>query len=131
IVEFVDSSTTPRPLMVMEYLPLGSLAAQDQVSSICDTDMLVVCKQSLEGLSCLHGQNITHRDLKPENILLRSRTPIHINLADLGLAQNRLDLKTFCGSWMYAAPEIFLGQFYTEVVDIWSLAVIVMKFVYG
>ena len=66
----------------MEYLPLGNLASQDRVSSISDTEMLVVCNQILEGLSCLHGQNMTHRDLKPENILLRSRTPIHIKLAD-------------------------------------------------
>ena len=115
----------------MEYLPLGNLAAQDQISSVSDTDMLVVYNQSLEGLSYLHGQNITHRDLKPENILLRSRTPIYIKLADFGLSQDRSDLKTFCGSRMYAAPEIFLGQHYTNAVDIWSLAVIVLKFVYG
>ncbi|KAK5188666.1 Protein kinase protein rad53 [Exophiala xenobiotica] len=131
IVLFVDSRTTPNPFIVMEYLPLGNLAAQDQVSSVSDTDMLVICNQTLEGLSYLHSQNITHRDLKPENILLRSRTPIHIKLADFGLAQDGSDLKTFCGSRMYAAPEIFLGQHYTNAVDIWSLGVIVMKFVYG
>ncbi|KAK5464522.1 hypothetical protein LTR55_011735 [Exophiala xenobiotica] len=131
IVLFVDSRTTPNPFIVMEYLPLGNLAAQDQLSSVIDTDMLVICNQSLEGLSYLHSQNITHRDLKPENILLRSRTPIHIKLADFGLAQDGSDLKTFCGSRMYAAPEIFLGQHYTNAVDIWSLGVIVMKFVYG
>ncbi|KAK5188601.1 Protein kinase protein rad53, partial [Exophiala xenobiotica] len=131
IVQFIDSKTAPNPFIVMEYLPLGNLAAQDQVSSVSDTYILVVCNQSLKGLCCLHGQNITHRDLKPENILLRSRTPIHIKLADFGLAQDRSDLKTFCGSRMYAAPEIFLGQHYTNAVDIWSLGVIVMKFVYG
>lgn len=115
----------------MEYLPLGSLEAQDRVSSISEADTLIVFNQSLEGLSYLHGQKITHRDLKPDNILVNSRTPLHIKLADFGLAQNRSDLQTNCGSNLYKAPEIFLGQHYTNVVDIWSLAVIVMRFVYG
>ena len=115
----------------MEYFRLGSLETQHKVSSISESDMMAVFNQCLRGLSYLHEQNITHRDLKPENILLRSRTPIHIKLADFGLAQDRSDLKTFCGSPTYAAPEIFLGQYYTNAVDIWSLAVIVMKFMYG
>ncbi|KAK5188662.1 hypothetical protein LTR92_011315 [Exophiala xenobiotica] len=45
IVQFVDSRTAPNPFIVMEYLPLGNLAAQDQVSSVSDTDMLVICNQ--------------------------------------------------------------------------------------
>ncbi|KIW24859.1 hypothetical protein, variant [Cladophialophora immunda] len=132
IVHFVDFRTVPKPLLVMEYLRLGNLEAQHKVSPISDSDMIVVFKQCLQGLCCLHEQKITHRDLKPENILVRSRTPIiHIKLADFGLAQDRSDLKTFCGSPMYAAPEIFLGQNYTNAVDIWSLAVIIMKYIYG
>ena len=130
-MQFVDFRTALKPLLIMEYLPLGNLQKQDKASSISDHEMMVVFKQCLEGLSYLHNQNITHRDLKPENILLRSRTPIHIKLADFGMAQNRSDLKTFCGSPRYAAPEIFVGQYYTDAVDIWSLAVIVMKFMYG
>ncbi len=115
----------------MEYVPLRSLQTQHDISAITDDEMMVVFNQALEGLSYLHHQNITHRDLKPENILMRSRTPVDIILADFGLAQNRERLKTFCGTPMYAAPEIFNDRPYTCAVDIWSLAVVVMDFVYG
>ncbi|OAG36035.1 hypothetical protein AYO21_09753 [Fonsecaea monophora] len=131
IVQLIDYATNPEPLLVMEYLPLGNLEAGHKVSPLSDTDTVSVLKQCLEGLVCLHGQSITHRDLKPENILVFSRTPIHVKLADFGLAQNRLDLKTFCGSPMYAAPEIFLGGHYTNRVDIWSLAVIAVQYGYN
>ena len=115
----------------MEYIRLGNLEAQHKVSPMSNTEMMVIFTQCLEALSHLHGHNIAHRDLKPENILFCCRTPPHIKLADFGLAQDRLDLKTFCGSPKYAAPEIFLGQPYTNGVDIWSLAVIMMEFMYG
>ena len=115
----------------MEYLPLGNLETQHKASSISDDEMMIVFHQCLESLSYLHGQNITHRDLKPENMLLRSRTPIHVKLADFGLSQDKTDLTTFCGSPVYAAPEIFHGQPYTNDVDTWSLAVIVMQYIYG
>ncbi|KAK5332353.1 Protein kinase protein rad53, partial [Exophiala xenobiotica] len=131
IVHFVDSRTAPKPLLVMEYLQCGNLEEQHNVSAISDSEMMRVFNQSLQGLSRLHNLNIAHRDLKPANILFQSRRPIRIKLADFGLAQDRSDLKTFCGSPMYAAPEIFAGQHYTNAVDIWSLGVIVMKFTYG
>ena len=130
-MRFVDFKAAPEPLLVMEYLPRGDLQAQHKLSSITDDEMMVVFYQCLEGLAYLHDRNITHRDLKLENILFFSRTLIHIKLADFGFAQDKPDLKTFCGSPMYAAPEIFLGEHYTAAVDVWSLAVIVMKFVYG
>jgi serine/threonine protein kinase len=131
IVEFVDFRMEPKPLLVMEYLPLGDLEAQHKDYGIAEADMMIIFDQCLRGLCYLHDHNIVHRDLKPANILVCSRSPPSIKLADFGLAQDNSDMKTFCGSPMYAAPEIFLGQHYTDAVDIWSLAVIVMEFVYG
>ncbi|KAK5283274.1 hypothetical protein LTR98_011376 [Exophiala xenobiotica] len=108
----------------MDYIPLGSLEAQHKLSVIQDQEMMVVFDQCLDGLSYLHAKSITHRDLKPENILVCSRSPILIKLADFGHAQDKIVLETFCGTPMYAAPEIFLDDAYTNAVDIWSLAVI-------
>ena len=115
----------------MEYLPLGNLAMQHQNSRIVDTDMMVIFRQCLGALDYLHSSDITHRDLKPQNILVSSRSPIGIKLADFGMAHDKSDLETFCGSAEYAAPEIFQGCRYTNTVDIWSLAVLVMEFIYG
>lgn len=46
-------------------------------------------------------------------------------------ANDQPDLKTFCGTGLYAAPEISTGESYNTAVDIWSLGVIVLEYVYG
>jgi serine/threonine protein kinase len=64
---------------------------------------------------------MAHRDLKPKNILVKSRYPLFIKLADFGLANDKRDLKTFCGSQGYAAPEIYFRNRYnkyTTAVDL-------------
>jgi len=126
-VQFVDFSTEQKPLLVMEYLPLGSLACQ---RGITEEETLGILCQGLQALEYLHSQRLAHRDIKPENILLQSRTPFLIKLGDFGLAKNDSILETFCGSNAYAAPEIWEGRSYTTAVDIWSLGVIVLQYAY-
>ena len=96
--------------------------------------MAVLC-QSLDALTAVHGIGITHRDIKPENILLESRDPFYIKLSDFGLSNDTDKLKTFCGTHLYAAPEIYLplndNDFYTNAADIWSLGVVIFKCAYG
>jgi len=89
--------------------------------------------QIAHAIKYLHGQNICHRDLKPENILLSNvddNDPI-IKITDLGLSKLvniGSELKTFCGTRNYLAPEVIesceLGKAYTFKVDCWSLGVI-------
>jgi len=74
---------------------------------------------------------VAHRDLKPENILVESRSPLSIKLADFGLANDRPELKTVCGTQRYTAPEVYLGSKYTASVDLWSLGVIILQYMYG
>ena len=96
---------------------------------------LLVC----EAVSYLHFQNVVHRDLKPENVLLTSkdRKTMIPKIADFGLSR-RIDgklkeLKTFCGTPQYFAPEVIrtfcdretdLGEGYGCAVDVWSLGAI-------
>lgn len=43
-------------------------------------------------------------------------------------------MKTFCGTHIYAAPEIYTtqgGAYYTKACDIWSLGVVIFKYAYG
>lgn len=117
-------------MLVMEYLPLGNLARQHYITE--EENLQILC-QGLQALEYLHSHSppLAHRDIKPENILIRSRIPFVIKLVDFGLAKNDSTLKTFCGSNEYAAPEIWERHRYTEMVDIWSLGVVVLKYGYG
>jgi thiamine kinase-like enzyme len=52
---------------------------------------------------------VVHRDLKPENLLLDSKH--NVKIADFGLSNIMQDghfLKTNCGSYNYAAPEVWI-----------------------
>jgi serine/threonine protein kinase len=78
---------------------------------------------------------MAHRNLKFENILVKSRYPFFIKLADFNLANNKHDLKIFYGFQDYAAPEIYFrnkyNKIYTTAVDLWSLDVIALQYLYG
>ena len=120
-----------KPLLVMEYLPLGNLSFQNRKSRITEEESIGILCQGLQALEHLHSQSIVHRDIKPENILIKSRRPFLLKLVDFGFARNGSVLKTFCGTDPYAAPEIWKHNNYTSAVDVWSLAVVVLEYGYG
>ncbi len=129
-MKFVKFSEEQKPLLVMEYLPLGNLACQDFIT---EEETLQILFQGLQALDYLHSHSppLAHRDIKPANILVRSRIPFVIKLVDFGFAKNDSSLKTFCGSNEYAAPEIWGRHYYTATVDIWSLGVVALEYAYG
>jgi serine/threonine protein kinase len=73
---------------------------------------------------------MVHRDIKPSNILIQSWDPLHIKLADFGLANIGWELHTACGTLRYVAPEVYSGK-YDSAVDIWSLGVVVFEYAHG
>ncbi|KAK3079882.1 hypothetical protein LTS18_003688, partial [Coniosporium uncinatum] len=131
IVQFVDFIAEPAPLLVMEYLPLGNLQDQHQDAPIAVEEAVVLFYEGLQAIDYLHSQGIAHRDIKPANILVVSRPPFSIKLTDFGLAKDVSALATVCGTYLYAAPEIWKGSGYTSAVDIWSFGLVVYEFIYG
>lgn len=90
-------------------------------------------RQIASALDYCHRNSIVHRDLKVENILISRKGKIKI--IDFGLSNlfaPSSQLKTFCGSLYFAAPEILSGKLYTgPEVDVWSLGVVMYVLVCG
>ncbi|KAI1995441.1 Serine/threonine-protein kinase [Ophidiomyces ophidiicola] len=90
-------------------------------------------RQIASALEYCHKNNIVHRDLKIENILI-SKTG-DIKIIDFGLSNlfsPKGQLKTFCGSLYFAAPELLQARQYTgPEVDVWSFGIVLYVLVCG
>ncbi|XP_007951630.1 NUAK family SNF1-like kinase 2 [Orycteropus afer afer] len=132
IHEVFESSS--KIVIVMEYASRGDL--YDYISErqrLSESDARHFFRQIVSAVSYCHQNGIVHRDLKLENILLDANG--NIKIADFGLSnQYHQDkfLQTFCGSPLYASPEIINGKPYMgPEVDSWSLGVLLYILVHG
>jgi calcium-dependent protein kinase len=82
--------------------------------------------QALRYCHEVHG--IIHRDLKPENVLFVSwEREAAAKLIDFGIAchfRGGVSLDEEIGTAAYSAPEVILGEDYTEKCDLWSLGAV-------
>uniref|UniRef100_A0A183CSB0 Protein kinase domain-containing protein n=1 Tax=Globodera pallida TaxID=36090 RepID=A0A183CSB0_GLOPA len=102
-------------ILVMEYANGGEL--YDYVSkngSLPEAEARRIFRQITSAVLYCHKNKVAHRDLKLENILLDARN--NAKIADFGLSnyfgQRHKLLNTFCGSPLYASPEIINGTPY-------------------
>ena len=117
----------------MEYCPLGNL---EDLQGVEGPQYISVFRQMLNGLRHLHENRVVHRDLKPANLLVANLFPFIIKISDFGpskVAAEDVFLKTFCGTPLYAAPEVYAPREtgYGPEVDIWSAGVIMLQFIFG
>src|SRR4051794_33280524 len=126
LVKLFDYSVDDeRPLLVMEYVPGGTLVnARDRV------DPLPLARELLDALAHIHGAGILHRDVKPANVLVGpDGSP---RLTDFGIA--RSDDNTaltltgqVMGTLRYIAPEVAEGLPATARSDLYSLGVLLSE----
>ena len=128
----VDYDETPNPYYIMPYYQMGTLEDLHR-RGIHEDTFPTIFLQLLLGLRELHKLGFAHRDLKEENILVDDDFTLIFGDPDFMKSVNDNALKTICGSGMYAAPEIWHGtsKSYGISVDIWSLAITVMRLFYN
>ncbi|KAM9786180.1 NUAK family SNF1-like kinase 1 [Neosynchiropus ocellatus] len=121
-------------VIVMEFASRGELYDHIQEKGkLPEADARSIFRQITSAVHYCHKNGVVHRDLKLENILLDK--DLNVKLADFGLSnryQSGAMLQTYCGSPLYAAPEIVKGLPYQgPEVDCWALGVLLYALVYS
>ncbi|XP_036937571.1 eukaryotic translation initiation factor 2-alpha kinase 1 isoform X1 [Acanthopagrus latus] len=120
---------------------------KEELTSTCpygcvDTEhTLSLLRRILEGVEYIHSRGIMHRDLKPRNIFLHGHDS-HVRIGDFGLACRDLIMDghkgtsspsadsshtTGVGTFVYAAPEQFMGSHYDSKSDMYSIGVLAFE----
>ena len=119
-----------RPLLVVEFLPGGTLAARLARGPLPGAEAVGVALTLTEALTALHEAGYVHGDLKPSNVGFASDGSA--KLLDFGLARLTDDNEEPAGGTLsYLSPEVLRGARMREADDVWSLCVVFYEMVAG
>ncbi len=133
-VEETGTLDDGRIYVAMEYLSKGSLEDETKGAYVDLTRAKRIMVDVLRGLGHAHRKSILHRDIKPGNILIGANA--EGKLSDFGLAipagQNprSLGVRDFAYR-LHLAPEVYLGQPYSVLTDIYACGVTLYRLVNG
>ena len=119
-----------RPLLIVELLSGGTLAARLERESIAAMEAAGVAVTVAEALAVLHDAGYLHGDIKPSNIGFASDGAA--KLLDFGLAHLTDDRNQPAGGTvLYTSPELLAGAGAGAADDLWALSVVLYEMVAG
>jgi hypothetical protein len=129
------------PLLVMEYLPGGTLSQRLRRGRLADGEGVALVRRLARSLARVHGRGLYHGDIKPSNIGFGpSGAP---KLLDFGLARalsldsshdDSFDAHSrppLGGTWAYLPPEVRDGAAPGPGLDLWALGVVLCEVLIG
>ena len=126
IIPHKDSFGWDILIRMEELTPLMEYASSHEMS---EEDVLKMGVDLCRGLALCSEYKVIHRDIKPENIFVSDNGTFKIG--DFGIARIVEQTKTSLsrkGTYTYMAPEMFRGDSYTENVDLYSLGLVMYKY---
>ncbi|CAK74434.1 unnamed protein product (macronuclear) [Paramecium tetraurelia] len=134
-VDFDNSFQSERQEMFVVLNSLGHY---------CEADAKEIFKQLLSAIEYMHRNGICHRDLKPNNILCVNNKK-QIKVTDFNVSKfsdsykefgdlkdrEKIEMWTYTGTVAFSAPEIFTGEGYNQMVDMWSAGCILYSMLSG
>ncbi len=121
-----------RPLIVMEFLPGGSL--EGRMANARREEIVQWLGDAASALDAAHAVGVVHRDVKPANLLFDARG--HIRVADFGIASaaglaSVTQTGSILGTAGYLSPEQARGERATPASDRYGLAVVAWELLAG
>jgi hypothetical protein len=151
---FGAESWSGAPLLVVEYLPGGTLAERIARGPLPVDEALCVAAALVAALERLHGAGILHRDIKPSNIGYAGDGTV--KLLDFGVARvmevarqeeprrrrspaaTGVSLGTgptaggeWQGTLLYLSPEAVRGESPDPSLDLWALCMVIYESLLG
>lgn len=135
IVHFIGCTwTSVKDLSaVTEYMDGGdvrSLLENRKIELSWKQEKISIAIDIAEALAFMHSLSpkVIHRDLKSRNVLLSAQ--LVAKLSDFGLSRNRTYEETLTagvGTVRWTAPEVMLGENYSEQADVYSFGVVLSE----
>jgi|Transcript_57271 serine/threonine protein kinase len=121
-----------RVYLILEFAAKGELYKELQKCEKFDERRSATYIKALAAaLEYCHKKHVIHRDIKPENLLLDLKGTLKI--ADFGWSVHAPNKRrtTLCGTLDYLPPEMVEGKEHDNMVDVWSLGVLMYEFLVG
>uniref|UniRef100_A0A6B2L640 Protein kinase domain-containing protein n=1 Tax=Arcella intermedia TaxID=1963864 RepID=A0A6B2L640_9EUKA len=116
--------------LILDYCPGGELFYLLQKTKKFPEDITkFIIAQLISGYEHLHKAGIMYRGGKPEDIVITGSG--HIKMVDFNLAKIDSVGTTFCGTPEYLAPEVLMGNAYTNAVDLYSIGTLTYELLTG